>query len=333
MAAAQARTADDARNFKDMLDEAVQQKLVFERRAEVAVNLAKTQAKKAETALDKVYELECRLEARDAEFYDARNRDRKVDSLEGTVEDLKEENKVLRHLICEYQVAGGKRAHIVQKLEKNKVQAMRPEASSIIIHDLNIVTVQNIQTIGEEVSTSNNALLATSATIATHGIKHIDPPAQSTPGLNHSAPIHVTPSAYIMVDTHVQSSTKTPEILDFDIRDFGQTSPICTTPSLISDSDNYDSNDSGYDSESTVSSPNSPTPSLISDGGNSNMNASDCTSYSDSDTLTPEPTFTSFLSPATTSSAFTDHTLLMTAKHQYWKTIWAMKSASIKGEA
>lgn len=340
MAVHRARIADDARNLKDMLDEAIQQKLVFERRAQVSMGETQVQAKRAEDATGRVYQLECRLEEKDAELYDAQCRAKKVNDLEGWVEDLKEENKVLRHLVCEYQTAVSEKGRTIQGLKgEDEVRAAQLEASNTISHRLHIGTggdepVKNdIQAVREEVSTTttniDNTLLATSTTFATNIIKHIKPPAHSTPRSAYSVPINNTLCAATMIDNHTQSSTKASEIPDYNIEGSDPSSPVFSTPSLVCDTN---SNGSDCDSESTISSPIFPAPFLVSDNGNADINDPDCTS--DSGSFTPESTFTSFPSPNTiaTTSAFTDPSMLKTARHAYWKTIWAMKFASVKGE-
>lgn len=130
MTAQQARIADDAWNFKDMLDDAIQQRLIFERRAQLSDDFAMAQVKRTEVALDKIYELECHLEEKDAELYDTQRRAKKVDSLEGWVKDLDEENKALRHLVLKYQAVAGEKNRIIQELEEqNEIRAVRLEAS------------------------------------------------------------------------------------------------------------------------------------------------------------------------------------------------------------
>lgn len=276
MAAQQARTTDDAQNFKDLFDEANQQKLVFERRAQVAAGEAVAMAKTMEDSLHRVHELECGLEEKDTEMHDARCWAKKVGDLEGRVEDLEEENKTLRYLVYEYQINVAEKTRAIQLEEANRIIIL-------IITDESDISMSDIQAIQlEQVSTRNIAFLAIPIRLNTNTTKHINLPArQSTQ--ESPLPIHIIFSSSA---TTSQASAKPSRSYHSVIE--GSAPP---TPSMVSAFMNSDINDSDRDcsldtgASASGSSADSAIPSLVSD---TEMNGSDDL------TLSPDPIFTEF---------------------------------------
>lgn len=327
MAAQQARIADDARNFKNMFDEANQQKLIFERRAQVAVDEAKATAREVEDALDRAYELECRLEEKDAELYDARRWVKRVNSLERWVEDLEEENRAHRYLVCEYQTTVVEKDRIIKELEGNEEHTIKlEEAATSSIHNRSIIKL-------DESSTRNNTISAIPSLVDTKSDRHVETSAHSTPGYTYCLPIHVFfPSS----DTINQAFIKASPSYNSDTKSSAPPSSMVLPPSPVP-SDTHDTNYSDCDSDSDTTAINWPTPFLVSD---TDKSGSDINNSCD---LSPEHVFTT--PPYRRSSAYTtaEHVLLkgqtsirnksIRADLAYWKTIWAMKFAGIRGEA
>lgn len=335
MAAQQARIVDDARNFKNMFDEANQQKLIFERRAQVAAEDARDMTKTAGDALDKVYELDCRLEEKDAELYDARQQARKVNGLQECIEELEEANKSLCHLVCEYQDTISEKDRIVQELEE-ETQAIKLEktvSSSINTSDCSVIEF-------EEALTRNDAIFASPAHFTTNTTNNIAPAAQPelALGSTYCLPIH---AMFSSSDTTIQAFTQAFQSYNSAIDAPASFSPTSPIPPLV----RFNTNESDCDSDSNTTAINSLTTSL-SDTDNSHIG--------DVYDLKSQPIFISFPSrcssllitnPTSITSTFTpvEHTLLRVqtptrnesdrADIAYWKTIWAMKFAGIRGEA
>lgn len=328
MAAQQARIADDARNFKNMFDEANQQKLIFERRVQVAAEEAKVATREVEDASDRAYELECRLEEKDAELYDARRRVKRLNSLERWVEDLEEENRTHRYLVCDYQTAVAEKDRIIKGLEGNGKHAIKlDEAAPSSIHNLSISELS-------DASTRNDTIFASSSFIDTRADSHIDPSAHSSPGYTYRLPIDVFFSSSDTVNhTSIKALPSYSSSMEASAPFFN------TPPSTLVLSNTNNPNYSDCDSESSITVINATTPFLVSDTDKYNSDSNN------SCDLSPAQIFTtpSFRRSSSLPAYTVEHVLLKSrmsipnksirADLAYWKTIWAMKFAGIRGEA